>query len=92
MGSTTIAPLATGTVRFSLEDHGPGIQFSELPRAILKRGYSTTVSMGLGYTLILEMMDGIYLCTDPRGTTLVMDAGPRTVNAELDSWLEKLSE
>lgn len=89
---SSLAPVATGSIRFCLQDQGPGIKFSELPRAILKRGYSTTVSMGLGYTLILEMMDGIHLCTDPHGTTLVMDASPRTINAELENWLEKLSE
>jgi anti-sigma regulatory factor (Ser/Thr protein kinase)/PAS domain-containing protein len=81
-----------GAVRFALTDHGPGINFSELPRALLKRGYSTAVSMGLGYTLILEMMDAIHLATDQTGTTLIMDAVVQQKNDELDAWLERFSE
>lgn len=78
--------------RIVLEDHGTGINFSELPRAILKRGYSTAVSMGLGYTLILDMMDAVYLATDATGTTLVMEAARNPVNAELEAWLAKVTD
>lgn len=79
-------------VRIILEDHGGGINFAELPRALLKRGYSTVVSMGLGYTLILEMMDAVYLSTDGGGTTLVMEAALNPVNAELEAWLAKVTD
>ncbi|NDD30350.1 MAG: PAS domain-containing protein [Proteobacteria bacterium] len=78
--------------RLSLEDKGNGINFSELPQAILKRGYSTAVSMGLGYTLILDMMDAVFLATDANGTSLVMEAALHPVNAELEAWLAKVGD
>ncbi len=79
-------------IRVSLEDHGPGINFAELPHALLKRGYSTAISMGLGYTLILEMMDAVYLTTDNAGTTLLMEATLNPVNTELEAWLAKIPD
>ncbi|MBM3461794.1 MAG: PAS domain S-box protein [Armatimonadetes bacterium] len=79
-------------LRIMLQDGGPGINFSELPRAVLKRGYSTAVSMGLGFTMILEMMDAVFLCSDERGTTLVMEAAANPVNAELEAWLAKVQD
>ena len=78
--------------RIRFDDRGGGINFSELPKAILKRGYSTAVSMGLGFTLILEMMDAVYLATDSSGTTLVMEAVLEPVNAELEAWLAKVTD
>lgn len=89
--STTSAERPAG-VRIMLEDGGPGINFSELPHAILKRGYSSAVSMGLGYTLILDMMDAVYLATDAQGTALIMEAALNQVNAELEAWLAKVTD
>jgi anti-sigma regulatory factor (Ser/Thr protein kinase) len=89
---TTVPPDHAEGARIALEDQGPGINFSELPSAILKRGYSTAISMGLGYTLILDMMDAVYLATDGAGTSLVMEAAQNPVNAELEAWLAKVSD
>lgn len=92
MSLTTIPVDRADGVRIVLEDNGPGINFSELPHAILKRGYSTAVSMGLGFTLILDMMDAIYLATDTTGTILIMEAAQEPVNTELEAWLAKVSD
>lgn len=76
--------------RIIVEDRGPGINFSNLPNAVLKRGYSTAVSMGLGFTMILEMMDAVYLVTDGQGTVVVMELLRNPKNAELEAWLAKV--
>lgn len=88
--AVALPPVRSDGIRIVLEDHGSGINFSELPHAILKRGYSTAVSMGLGYTLILDMMDRVYLATDASGTIILMEAAVNPVNAELEAWLAKV--
>ena len=56
------------TVRVA--DRGGGIHPRDLPGALFQPGYSTQPSLGMGYTLILELMDRIWLATGPTGTTL----------------------
>lgn len=60
-------------VRLVLSDNGPGIDFRHLPKATLTPGYSSTQTLGMGFTLMLELSDRLLLCTDPGGTTLVLE-------------------
>ena len=60
-------------VQVHVEDHGKGIDFSELPKSTLLRGYSSKVSLGMGYTIMLELMDKVYLLTSSQGTTVIID-------------------
>ncbi|HEY3269165.1 MAG TPA: cache domain-containing protein [Armatimonadota bacterium] len=60
-----------------VSDHGAGIPTDELPVSLLQPGYSTKVSMGLGYTLMLELADRVWLSTGPDGTIL-----------QLEKWIE----
>ena len=53
-------------------DQGPGIGRGELPQSLFRPGYSSKVSLGLGYTVILEVVDEIWLATAPSGTILQM--------------------
>lgn len=53
-------------------DHGPGISSLLLPQAVLRRGFSTKASMGLGYTVMLDAADRILLCTGSSGTSVVL--------------------
>ncbi len=53
-----------------VEDHGPGIDATTLPKATLMPGFSTKPSLGMGLTIILEFVDCIYLVTGPTGTLL----------------------
>lgn len=62
-------------VQLILSDKGPGIDFRQLPKAALVSGFSTTQTLGLGFTLMMELTDRIYLCVSPNGTTLVMEKG-----------------
>ncbi len=49
-------------------DRGPGIPAINLPEVVLKRGYSTASSLGMGYQEMLTMADTLYLATGPHGT------------------------
>lgn len=51
-------------------DTGGGIHANELPRVLFKKGYSSKISLGLGYTLMLSLSDEMLLATDATGTTL----------------------
>lgn len=53
-------------------DEGPGIDFSLLPKAALVTGFSTQVSLGLGFTFMLEYCDRVLLSTGSEGTSVVL--------------------
>jgi anti-sigma regulatory factor (Ser/Thr protein kinase) len=59
-------------VQVRIEDMGTGIQWTELPKATLERGYSTRGSLGHGFWLILQCVDRIDLHTSTSGTILVL--------------------
>lgn len=80
------------TVWIGISDDGPGISTLALPRATLRRGYSTKVSMGMGYSIMIEVADRVMLSTGPQGTTVVLitnlkEAAPEMSLADLpDIW------
>lgn len=51
-----------------VSDRGTGIHPENLPATILTPGFSTKVSLGMGYTLMLEVADEMWLTTGPTGT------------------------
>lgn len=62
-----------GRVQILLSDTGPGIDFRHLPKATLMAGYSSAQSLGMGFTLMLELTDRLLLCTNSKGTSLVLE-------------------
>jgi GAF domain-containing protein len=60
-------------VQLGLSDSGTGIDFRDLPKATLVSGFSTKQTLGLGFTLMMELTDRLLLCTDSGGTTLVLE-------------------
>lgn len=54
-------------------DEGSGILSHDLPAALLLPGYSTKVSLGMGYKMILRLCDRLWLSTGPEGTTVQME-------------------
>lgn len=60
-------------IQVCISDRGQGIDALVLPRATLMTRYSTTTSMGLGYSLILASVDRVYLSTGPEGTCVLME-------------------
>jgi len=73
---------ADGRVRVCVADQGGGIDPEDLPRATLLKGWSKRASMGLGFTIIHETADRLYLATGPSGTTLLieMNVEPETAS------------
>lgn len=82
-------------MRFIIEDDGPGLERSLLPQVTLQKGFSTGASMGMGFSIMLEMMDQVGLHTESSGTTVllaktvVQKAGD--LDADLDAFLERFS-
>lgn len=61
-------------LRVIVEDNGSGIELSEIPKSTLMTGYSSKVSMGQGFSLMLKLMSRVALSTGPQGTTVVLEA------------------
>lgn len=69
---TAYTGVCDGEVWVCVRDAGPGIAALSLPDATLRRGYSTKVSMGMGYSIMLDVSDRIMLSTGAKGTTVVL--------------------
>jgi PAS domain S-box-containing protein len=74
----------SGTVQVWIEDTGTGIRLEQLPRATLERGFTTAGTMGMGFWLILQYCDRVFLFTGPTGTTVVLE---RDKISPLPPWL-----
>lgn len=64
-----------GIVQIKVSDEGPGINFRDLPKATLVAGYSTAKSLGMGFSIMLNICDRVLLSTGSKGTTLVLEIG-----------------
>ena len=56
-----------------ISDQGTGISTEDLPASLLQPGFSTKISMGMGYTLMLELVDKVWLATGQEGTIVQME-------------------
>jgi anti-sigma regulatory factor (Ser/Thr protein kinase) len=56
-----------------VRDDGPGIDFRMLPRATLQRGFSTASSLGMGFTIMLQVCERVLLSTRPGRTSVVLE-------------------
>ncbi|MBI3910587.1 MAG: ATP-binding protein [Armatimonadetes bacterium] len=63
-----------------VEDQGPGISAERLPRVLFQPGYSTRATLGMGFTLMMELMDRMEFATRP-GRTIVQLEKNRTAPA-----------
>ncbi len=54
-------------------DTGPGIEALSLPDVALRKGYSTAASLGMGYKVMIEFADKVYLATGPDGTVVAVE-------------------
>lgn len=60
-------------IRIRVEDDGPGIHFAHLPKAVLSAGFSTAPSLGMGYSILLDLADVLHLTTGEGGTILLLE-------------------
>jgi PAS domain S-box-containing protein len=61
------------TLQTEVTDHGPGIDFEDLPKATLVPGFSTQQTLGMGFTIMLEASDRVLLATAKGRTTVVLE-------------------
>lgn len=66
------AGVCDDSVWVGVSDHGPGIESLILPKAVLRRGFSTKPSLGLGYWIMLQVADRVLLETGNGGTTVLL--------------------
>ena len=67
-----------------IADQGEGIAPVHLARATLEQGYSTRVSLGMGFHLMLQTSDVLVLSTTPQGTTLLLRVALRLPQSDAD--------
>lgn len=65
--------LMSDKVRIEISDCGSGISFKNLPKATLMQHFSTTKSLGCGFTIMLKFLDKIIMATDSGGTTVILE-------------------
>lgn len=64
---------SSGHLVVTVSDRGNGIRADDLPATILLPGFSKAVSLGMGYTLMLELVDRIWLATERDGTVVQLE-------------------
>ncbi|MBI5232089.1 MAG: ATP-binding protein [Coriobacteriales bacterium] len=69
-------------VQVKVADDGPGIDFHTLPKAALVAGFSTAATLGIGFTLMLQLSDRLMLATRPGRTIVVLEASANGANPE----------
>jgi anti-sigma regulatory factor (Ser/Thr protein kinase) len=57
----------------AIADDGPGIDFRTLPKATLVPGFSTAASLGMGFTIMLQLCERVLLSTRPGRTVVVLE-------------------
>jgi len=62
-----------GRVQVRVLDSGGGIDRAILPRAVLEPGFTTSGTLGQGFSLMQACADRIWLRTGPQGTTVVLE-------------------
>ena len=66
------------SVTVQIADHGSGIAPAHLARATLEQGFSTRVSLGMGFHLMLQSTDTLALCTDVHGTIVFLQVSNKS--------------
>jgi len=61
------------TAQVMIADDGPGVDFATLPKAALEAGFSTKGSLGVGFTIMLELSDRLLLSTQEGSTIVVLE-------------------
>jgi ligand-binding sensor protein/anti-sigma regulatory factor (Ser/Thr protein kinase) len=72
-GGTYQAFTREGSLQIAVADEGPGIDFRTLPRATLVSGFSTAASLGMGFTIMLQLCERVLLATRPGRTVVALE-------------------
>lgn len=79
----------SNSVGVQISDHGVGIAPAQLARATLEQGYSTRVSLGMGFHLMMQSSDVLALSTTPNGTSILLRVSTRARQSEEDAVLAR---
>jgi len=71
-----MALVRNGSFQVKVSDSGPGIDFHTLPKATLMPGFSTASTLGMGFTIMLQVCDRVFICTEPGSTSVILEFGP----------------
>lgn len=71
-------------VRVLIQDNGPGIDIAQLPQVTLRKGYSTKLSLGYGFTIMLDFLDRLVMSTQ-EGTTLILEMNYQASKSSLEN-------
>lgn len=85
-GGSAVVEHRGGCVRIRVADQGKGIDPDDLPRATLLKGWSSQASMGLGFTVINETADRIYLYTGADGTVIIIEMSAQATSDFLSNF------
>ena len=72
-GGTYQAFACESSLQIAIADEGPGIDFRTLPRATLVAGFSTSASLGMGFTIMLQLCERVLLATRPGRTVVTLE-------------------
>jgi PAS domain S-box-containing protein len=75
-GVAEVGTDSSGCLQARITDTGSGILMEHLPRAALKRGFSTKNSLGHGLKMMLETTDRLFILTGHSGTQIVLEKDP----------------
>jgi PAS domain S-box-containing protein len=86
------APQGEGSVHLTqdsvivmVSDQGAGIPDLALPDVALRRGYSTAGTLGMGYKMMIQFADTIYLATGMEGTVVGIEMRLHPVELPADA-------
>jgi anti-sigma regulatory factor (Ser/Thr protein kinase) len=77
------------SIAVQITDKGTGIAPTHLARATLEQGYSTRVSLGMGFHLMLHTSDVLALSTTPQGTSILLRVGSSPRPSDEDALLAR---
>jgi len=77
------------SVMVQIGDNGTGIAPAHLARATLEQGFSTRVSLGMGFHLMLQSTDTLALCTNSTGTAIFLQVYNRPRVSDEDTVLSR---
>ncbi len=83
--------IVEGGLLFMVSDNGPGIVALALPDVALTKGYSTSGTLGMGYKMMLDAAERVYLATGPNGTTVAAEVAIENSKPESATLLQKFS-
>ena len=87
-GQGLVAIYASGQqMTVQVRDQGPGIHLEALPASLLVPGFSTQLSLGMGFTIILQVTDRLCLTTGPEGTVVQLE---KAISTKADADQEEL--